>query len=439
MSVSNPHIEYLIEARWVISVQPRGQVLEHTALAIADGRIVDILPVMEARQRYPDVRAMHLHHHAVMPGLVNLHAHAAMTLMRGLADDLPLMTWLNDHIWPAEAKVVSEQFVRDGTLLGCAEMLRGGITCFNDMYFFPGAAAEAVAQSGIRANLGLVMLEFPSAYASDADDYLHRGLEARDVCRGESRITFSLAPHAPYTVSDRSFQKALVYAEQLGIGLHLHLHETRDEIAGSEAQYGLRPIQRLLALGLLGPNVTAAHCVHLTPQEIEMLATQGCHVAHCPTSNLKLGSGIAPTSSLLQAGVNVGLGTDGAASNNRLDMFSEMRLAALLAKSSGDASALTAVQALEMATINGARALGLDQEIGSITRGKLADLVAIDFSSIEMSPCYDPVSHLVYVAGREHVTHTWVGGELRYERGAYECIDAAMLKEIVTVWQSKLK
>lgn len=437
--MSASHIEYLLEARWVISVQPRGQVLEHTALAIADGRIVDMLPVMEARQRYPDVKAIQLHHHAVMPGLVNLHTHAAMTLMRGLADDLPLMTWLNDHIWPAEAKVVSEQFVRDGTLLGCAEMLRGGITCFNDMYFFPSAAAEAVAQSGIRANLGLVMLEFPSAYASDADNYLHRGLAARDAWREHARITFSLAPHAPYTVSDRSFQKALMYAEQLGIGLHLHLHETRDEVAGSEAQHGLRPIQRLLALGLLGPNVTAAHCVHLTSQEIETLATQGCHVAHCPTSNLKLGSGIAPIPSLLQAGVNVGLGTDGAASNNRLDMFSEMRLAALLAKSSGDASALPAEQALEMATINGARALGLDQEIGSIACGKLADLVAIDFSSIEMSPCYDPVSHLVYVAGREHVTHTWVGGELCYERGADERIDAAALKEIVTVWQSKLK
>lgn len=438
MSESNK-IDFLIEARWVLSVQPRGQVLEHTALAIAGGRVADILPIMEARQRYPGIKAIPLHQHAVMPGMVNLHTHAAMTLMRGLADDIPLMNWLNDHIWPAEAKVVSEQFVRDGTLLGCAEMLRGGTTCFNDMYFFPTAAAEAVEQSGIRANLGLVMLEFPSAYANDADDYLHRGLEARDACRGQARISFSLAPHAPYTVSDRSFQKALVYAEQLGIGLHLHLHETNDEVAGSETQHGLRPIQRLLGLGLLGPNVTAAHCVHMTPQEIQTLATQGCHVAHCPSSNLKLGSGIAPVAAMLQAGINVGLGTDGAASNNRLDMFAEMRLAALLAKSSGDASALPATQALEMATINGARALGLDHEIGSIACGKLADLVAIDFGSIEMSPCYDPVSHLVYVAGREHVTHTWVGGELRYERGVHEGIDMAELKEIVTVWQSKLK
>ncbi|OIQ78225.1 5-methylthioadenosine/S-adenosylhomocysteine deaminase [mine drainage metagenome] len=359
--------------------------------------------------------------------------------MRGPAADLPLMDWLHGHIWPAEGHALSERFVRDGTRLACAEMLGGGITCFNDMYFFPQAAAEAVDQAGIRANLGLVMLEFPSPYAGDADDYLNKGLAARDALHGHARITTCLAPYAPYTISDRTFGKALTYADQLGLNLHLHLHETHDEIAHSEAQYGLRPIARLAALGLLGPNLLAAHCVHLTPGEIELLATQGCHVAHCPTSNLKLGSGIAPVAALLAAGVNVGLGTDGAASNNRLDIFAEMRLAALLAKAGGEASTLPAMQALEMATINGARALGLDDCIGSIEAGKLADLVAVDFSAAGMMPCYDPVSHLVYVAGREQVSHTWVAGELLYECGVHHGIEANELKEIASLWQARLK
>lgn len=432
-------VDHIIEARWVIPVVPQGRVLEHTAVVVLNGKITDVLPIAESRQRYQADRMTQLTHHALIPGLINLHTHAAMSLMRGLADDLPLMTWLNQHIWPAESRVISERFVRDGTLLACAEMLRGGITCFSDMYFFPQAAAAAVDRSGMRACLGLVMLDFPSPYAGDADDYLHKGLQARDDLRGQTRITTMLAPHAPYTVSDRTFEKALTYAEQLGLGLHLHLHETRDEIAQSEAQHGLRPMQRMAALGLLGPNMIAAHCVHLTQGEIEMLAAHGGHVAHCPSSNLKLGSGIAPVTALLKAGVNVGLGTDGAASNNRQDIFAEMRLAALLAKSGGDAASVPAAEALAMATINGARALGMEQRIGSIEAGKQADLVAVDFFSIEMSPCYDPLSHLVYVAGREQVSHTWVDGELRFERGVHNSIEQAELKEIVSIWQGKLK
>lgn len=432
-------VDHIIEARWVIPVVPQGCVLEHAAVVVLNGAIADVLPVAESRHRYQADRVTQLPHHAVIPGLINLHTHAAMSLMRGLADDLPLMTWLNQHIWPAESHVVSERFVRDGSLLACAEMLRGGVTCFGDMYYFPQAVAEAVDRAGMRACLGLVLLDFPSPYAGDADDYLYKGLQARDDLRGHARITTMLAPHAPYTVSDRTFEKALTYAEQLGLGLHLHLHETRDEIAQSEAQHGLRPMQRMAALGLLGPNMIAAHCVHLTQGEIEMLAAHGGHVAHCPTSNLKLGSGIAPVTALLKAGVNVGLGTDGAASNNRLDIFAEMRLAALLAKAGGDAASLPAVEALAMATINGAKALGLEQRIGSIEPGKQADLVAVDFSSIEMSPCYDPLSHLVYVAGREQVSHTWVDGELRFERGVHDSIEQAELKEIVSIWQGKLK
>ena len=432
-------VDQIIEARWIIPVIPRSQVLERAAVVLDQGRIVDILTAEQAKSRYRARQTVSLDDHVLIPGLINLHTHAAMSLMRGLADDLPLMTWLQKHIWPAEAQSVSERFVRDGTLLSCAEMLRGGVTCFNDMYFFPQAAAEAVLQAGMRANLGLIVLEFPSAYANDADDYLQKGFDARDGWRGNALLTSSLAPHAPYTIDNRTFEKVITYAEQLGLGIHIHIHETRDEIAQSEAQYGLRPLQRLADLGMLSPGLVAAHCVHLEPAEIEMLAEYGSHVAHCPASNLKLASGIAPVVDLLAKGVNLGLGTDGAASNNRLDMFAEMRLAALLAKGvSGNAAALPATQALEMATINAARALGLDDRIGSIELGKMGDLTAIRIADPESLPCFDPVSHLVYAVGREHVSHVWVAGELRYQDGIYANIEPAELKEITSVWQSKL-
>lgn len=428
-----------VEARWVIPVRPSNSVLEHASVIVHQERIVAILPTVEARQRYQVSKTVSLPEHTLLPGLVNAHTHAAMAMMRGLADDRVLMDWLSQHIWPAETHVLSERFVRDGTLLACAEMLQGGVTCFNDMYFFPQAAAESVTRSGMRACLGLVVLDFPSPYAADADDYLNKGFEARDALRGNPRIGTCLAPHAPYTVNDRVFGKVLTYADQLGLNIHVHLHETLGEIAQGETQYGSRPMQRLNDLGLLGPNVLAAHCVHMTAIEIETMAVQGMHVAHCPGSNLKLGSGIAPIASMLEAGVNVALGSDGAASNNRLDIFAEMRLAALLAKAGGDAAVLPAMQALEMATINGARALGMDDNIGSLEPGKLADMIAVDFSSPEMRPCYDPISHLVYVAGREHVSHTWVAGELCYERGIHACIEQEELKEIATLWQGRLK
>lgn len=437
-------VDQIIEARWIVPVVPRKQILEYSSIVVHQGRILAMLPTEQARQQYRAHQTTCLDEHVVIPGLINLHTHAAMSLMRGLADDLPLMTWLQEHIWPAEQKWVSERFVRDGTLLGAAEMLSGGVTCFNDMYFFPQAAAEAALQAGIRANLGLVVVEFPSAYAHDADDYLQKGLEARDNWRGNALLTSSLAPHAPYTIENRTFENVITYAEQLGIGIHIHIHETRDEIAHSEAKYGARPLRRLADLGLLGPNLVAAHCVHMEPAEIEMLAAYGCNVAHCPTSNLKLASGIAPVAGMLKQGVNIGLGTDGVASNNRLDMFAEMRLAALLAKgTSGDATVLPAYQALEMATINAAKALCMDERIGSIETGKSADLTAVRIAGPEVSPCYHPVSHLIYTAGREHVSHVWVEGELRYQKlngqeGVYANIEPAELKEITSAWQQKL-
>lgn len=432
-------IETLIEARWVIPVEPSGTVLTDYSVALDGGRIIAILPTEKARRRFVARRFYRLADHALIPGLINLHTHAAMTLLRGYADDLTLMEWLKGHIWPVENRHMSPEFVRDGARIACTEMLRGGTTCFNDMYFFPEAVAEAALGAGMRAAIGLIVVDFPTAYAGDADDYLNKGFALRDRLRDASLLSFTLAPHAPYTVSDKTFEKIAIFASQLDLPVHVHLHETEDEIRQNLTQHNLRPLARLRNLGLLGPGLIAVHGVHLTPDEQALLAEQGCHVAHCPNSNLKLASGFAPVAALAGHGVNIGIGTDGAASNNRLDMFSEMRLAALLAKGvANDAAALPAPAALQMATLNGARALGLDDRIGSLVPGKLADIVAVDLSGIETQPCFDPISTLVYAAGREHVSHVWVNGELRLGNRQLTSLDERELKLNVAVWQSRI-
>jgi len=430
----------VIEPRWVIPVSPAAAVLTDHAVIIEADRISAILPFADAHARYPDASRVQLPEHALIPGLVNLHTHAAMTLMRGMADDLPLMDWLENHIWPAESRMVSDAFVYDGTLLACAEMLRGGVTCFNDMYFFPEAAARATLYAGMRAALGIIAVEFRSAYAVDAQDYLTKGIALKDSLREEPLLSFCLAPHAPFTVSDATFTQIAIYAGELDLPVHIHLHETIQEISDSIAAHGMRPVARLEKLGLLGPNLLAVHGVHLNAAEIELLARHGCSVAHCPSSNLKLGSGIAPVSELLKAGVNLGIGTDGAASNNRLDLFAEMRLAALLAKGvSGDPQIMPAHRSLEAATLGGARALGLQDQIGSISPGKFADLTAVNLSATELSPCYDPVSHLVYAAGREHVTDVWVGGIRRVANGRLTSLDERAMLTRANQWKNKLQ
>ena len=436
----NPEaIDLLIEARWIAPVDP-DTLLENHALAIRDGRIVGVLPAGEARHRYRPEQRVTLDQHILIPGLVNLHTHAAMTLMRGLADDLPLMEWLQKHIWPAEAAHVSPRFVLDGTRLACAEMLKGGITCFNDMYFFPEAAATAATEFGMRAVLGITALEFPTPYASDADDYLNKGLAVREEWRDHPLISFCLAPHAPYTVADSTFERILTLSEQLSLPVHCHIHETRHEIDEAAALHGHRPLARLHRLGLLGPGFIGVHAVHLSEDELELIATTGSHIAHCPTSNLKLASGFAPVAQMHRRGINVGLGTDGAASNNRLDLFGEMRLASLLAKGmTGDAAALPARDILRMATLNGALALGLGSEIGSITAGKAADLCAVNLGSLENSPCFDPISHLVHVAGRESVTHVWVAGKCCVENKILANDLANNLDSVIALWQNNLE
>ncbi|MBW8329989.1 MAG: TRZ/ATZ family hydrolase [Thiobacillus sp.] len=430
--------DLILLPQWVVPVEPAGMLADH-AVVVQHGRILDVLPAPDALTRYAAAQTTTLPGQALIPGLVNLHGHAAMSLLRGFADDLPLMAWLNQRIWPAEKQHVSEAFVRDGTLLAAAEMLAGGVTTCNDMYFFPQAASEAFLQAGMRATLGMIVLEFPSAYAVDADDYLARGLAMRDELKDEPLLSFAFAPHAPYTIADATFGRISTLTEQLGLPIHTHIHETADEIRDSLKQHGVRPLERLARLGLLGPNFIGVHAVHVNEAEIGLLAQHGCHIAHCPSSNLKLASGIAPVADLIRAGVNIGFGTDGAASNNRLDLFAEMRLAALLAKgASGDAAALPAATALKMATLDAARALNLDDRIGSIVPGKRADLVAVDLRDLSSQPVFDPVSHLVYVAGREHVTHVWVDGKLKLDNRRLVDLDLDDLTARASYWRGKL-
>jgi 5-methylthioadenosine/S-adenosylhomocysteine deaminase len=431
-----------IDAGWIMPVEPDCVPLTGHSLLVKDGRIAALLPAEQADHWISSER-VHLPGHMLIPGLVNLHTHAAMTLLRGYADDLPLMTWLHDHIWPAENRLVSPAFVRDGTRLACLEMLKCGVTCFNDMYFFSEAVVDAAVEAGIRVAAGIIVVDAPTPYAGDPDDYLQKGMALRDAWNGDStanaRVHFCLAPHAPYTVGDRTLEKIATYAAQLDLPIHMHIHETEHEIRHSIEKYGVWPLARLNGLGLLTPGMIAIHAVHLTGEEVGMLARHGCHVAHCPSSNLKLASGFAPIAELLAAGVNVGIGTDGAASNNRLDLIGELRLAALLGKGvAADPAALPAHQMLRMATLGGARALGLDNLIGSLQVGKMADIVAIDLDHAATQPCYDPVSQLVYSAGSNQVNHVWVGGiaVLRESR----CLTLDMQEVIARahVWRGRI-
>lgn len=435
-------VETLIEAGWVIPIQPRGVVLADHAVAIADGRIVAVLPTATARATLSARHTVSLPGQVLMPGLVNLHTHASMSLLRGVGDDLPLMRWLEERIWPLERALISADFVFDGARLAALEMLRAGTTCCSDMYFFPEAAARGMRAMGMRCAAGIIAIEFPSAYASDAADYLSKGLAARDALRDDPLVSFTLAPHAPYTVSDATLRRVAMLSEELDLPVHIHVHETRHEVEESVARLGIRPLERLDRVGLLNERLIAVHAVHLLPAEIDWLAARGASVAHCPASNLKLASGFAPVAALRAAGVNLGLGSDGAASNDRLDLLAETRLAALLAKAvAGDAAALPAAEALEAATLGGARALGLAERIGSIEVGKEADLIAIDLESPETIPLYDPLAQVVYSAGRECVSHVWVAGELVVQMRQLVPDEVkraeADVKRLARAWQNK--
>lgn len=428
-----------IVARWIIPVEPEQTVLEDHAIIVREGKIAALLPACEARDQFPDARFENLPHHVLIPGLVNTHSHAAMTLLRGIADDIPLMEWLSNHIWPLEQKWVGESFVKDGVDLAIAEMIRGGTTTFNDMYFFPEVTAQQALRAGMRATIGMIVVDFPTAWAGNADEYIDKGLALRDAFRHESLIHFAFAPHAPYTVSDEPLLRIRTLADELDLPIHMHIHETADEIEVSRKSVGMRPLNRLHQLGLLGPNLMAVHMTQLDDAEINLLSETGVHVIHCPESNLKLASGFCPVAKLIEAGVNVALGTDGAASNNDLDLMGEMRTAALLAKGvSGNASAVPAHEALCMATLGGAKALGLEQSIGSLTPGKWADITAIRLDRIETQPLFNPISDLVYAASRHQVTDVWIEGRRVLEDRALKTIDEKDLLIRTRTWHDRL-
>ncbi len=413
---------------------------EDIGIAIDKGRIVAVAPLPEIAARFEPANTVKRPDHVAMPGFVNAHCHAAMSLFRGFSDDQPLETWLNETIWPLEGRLVDRAFVADGTRLAIAEMLQAGITCFGDMYYFPDVVAAVASEAGMRASVGMIALEFPTVWAQTVDEYIDRGLEVHDRYRSDPLISTTFAPHAPYTVGDDTLSRIRGLADELDVPIHTHLHETAEEIHQSLAEHGMRPLARLESLGLVTPLLTAVHATQLEPPEISALAERGVSIVHCPRANLKLASGACPAAALHNRGVNVALGTDGAAGNNRLDIMAEMQTAALLAKHvAGDAAAMPAAEALALATINGARALGLADEIGSLSPGKAADIICVDLSAAHHLPVYDPLSSLVYAAGREDVSDVWVAGEALVRDHALIRLPTDSIRESAEHWAKRVK
>ena len=431
-------VDEIIWARWIVPIEPRGTVLERHGLVIADGRIEAIIAA-DGIVRYEAEREIHLPHHVLMPGLVNCHTHAGMNLMRGIGDDMALMPWLEQRIWPTEARLVDADFVADGTRHAIAEMIRGGTTCANDMYFFPEEVVRVARDAGFRMMAGIPIIEFPTRWAKSPAEYLSKAADVLESVRGDPLVGSTISPHAPYTVSDDTFRSVLDLAQRFDARIDCHVHETAGEVEQAVAQNGMRPFRRLDEHGLFSERFIAVHMTALTDEEIARCAASGLSVAHCPESNLKLASGFCPVASLLAAGVNVALGTDGVASNNDLDMFGEMRTAALLAKGvAGDPTVVPAATALEMATVNGARALGLDHRIGTLEAGKAADVVAVDLGGIDAQPVYDVVSHLVYATGRAQVTDVWIDGRRVLRDRDLTTLDMDQLIESVHRWHDRV-
>ncbi|WP_041523311.1 TRZ/ATZ family hydrolase [Gilvimarinus agarilyticus] len=433
-------IRLMIKARWIVPIVPAGRVYEDCALVINGQQIEAILPIAEAEKRYRAEQTVSLERHVLMPGLINTHGHAAMSLLRGFADDHPLDTWLNDHIWPAEARLVDGEFVRDGTELALAEMIKSGTSCFADMYFYPEQAAQVTRRAHMRAQIAFPVLDFATNWGEGPDDYINKGLALHDEYRADDLIRIAFGPHAPYTVSDEPLKRIAVLAQELEAPIHIHLHESAKEVADSLEQHGKRPIERLHELGILSPLAQCVHMTQVDDSDIEALAGSGSHVIHCPESNLKLASGFSPVAKLTAAGVNVALGTDGAASNNDLSMLGELHTAALLAKAvAGDASALSAHQALQMATLNGARALGIDDIAGSLEPGKAADIVAFELDELCAEPNYDIVATLVYNNRAVKASHLWVAGKALLLSGHLQTLNERDIAAKARHWAKKVR
>ena len=433
-------IDLLINSRWIIPIVPENRVFENCALAIDQQKIVGIYPQAEALSKFNPDSVVDLDDHVLMPGLVNAHGHAAMSLLRGYADDQPLEPWLEEHIWPVENRFLGEQFVADGTKLAMAEMIQTGTTCFADMYFFADSAAEQVRACGMRSQIGFTVFDFPTAGGKDPDDYIHQGLKLRDTYKDNDLIKIACAPHAPYTVGDETLRRIATYANELDMAVHIHCHETAKEITDSIHLYSCRPMQRLDDLGILLPQTQLVHMTQIDSDDIRLIQDNNCHVVHCPESNLKLASGFCPVAELMDAGINVALGTDGAASNNDLDLFGELKTAALLAKGvSGDASALDAHAALRMATLNGAKALGWQDQIGSLEAGKSADIIAVEINSLSQKPLYNPASQMVYTNAGSQVSHSWVAGKALMKERTLLTLNEAELIQTADQWRTQIK
>ncbi|MFK7864391.1 MAG: TRZ/ATZ family hydrolase [Pseudohongiellaceae bacterium] len=430
--------DLLIFADWIIPVVPQNTVLENAAIAIKEGKIIAVLNHAEARESINAKKVEILSNHVLIPGLINAHGHIPMALFRGIADDIPLKQWLEERIWPLEGRFVGPEFVKQGASLAMAEMISSGTTCFADMYFHPDEVAKVTLNAGIRTQLASPIMDFPTAWAQDPDEYIAKATDLHDRYRNSEQVFTAFGPHAPYSVSDGPLENLRVLADELDIPIHMHVHETAQEVADAQKQEGRRPIQRLAELGLVSPRLLCVHATQLIDEEITLLSELGASVVHCPESNLKLASGFCEVAKLLDAGVNVALGTDGGASNNDLDMFGELHTAAIVAKAvSGNASAVPAHKALELATINGAKAMGLDDKIGSLELGKYADITAIDLDYLNTLPMNNPVSHTVYAVNSRQVSHVWCHGKAVLQAGELKTIDTALIRENAKRWQRK--
>lgn len=436
--MSKQAVDLLIEAPWLVPGNGL-PVVADAAVAVRAGRFVAAGRRSDLNASFEPAECHSLADHVLLPGLVNSHGHLAMALFRGFAEDVPLQTWLSDRVWPLEATHVDEEFIRDGVRLAMLEMLRAGTTCFSDMYFFPEITAREAKAMGMRTQVAFPVINIPNVWSRSAAEGIHKGLALSDEYRQDPFVRVAFGPHAVYTVDHETLAKVLMFSEELDLNIQIHLHENRRELDDTIAKLGVSGIRHLSDQGLLGPRLQAVHMTQISDEELSLLAEANVNVVHCPISNAKLGCGVCPTERLQQAGVNVCLGTDGAASNNRLSVLAEARMASLLTKlQDHDASALPATLALDMSTINGARALGMADDIGSIEPGKWADLVAVDTRAPELQPLYDPVAQLIHSAADSNVSHVWVAGRCLLADREPTLLDAEDVVSRASRWRTRI-
>ena len=433
-------VDKIIRPKWILPIMPDNQVIENSSLIIKAGKILEICSREDEKERYSSKEIYHLPGHAVLPSFVNCHTHLAMSYYRGLGDDLPLMEWLNNYIWPAEAATVSESLVFDGTQHALIESIRSGVGCVNDHYFFMPKVVDALRSAGLRGVVSNCLLHFGTPWAPTLSHCFAEAEHLFKYTQNDKLIHSAYGPHSPYGTDDDSMQQVTESAEKRGAKIHIHLHESEHEIVEYKKQNeGLSPIEKFHQKGWLNSRMIAVHMTQITDHEIDLVYQSEASIVHCPESNMKLASGVAPIQKMINKGINVALGTDGAASNNDLDMIGEMRSAAFLAKvSTMNSSNLSAETVLRMATYNGAKALGLENEIGSLEIGKSADIIAIDLNMPETQPVYNPISQIVYAASRDQVSHMWVAGNNIMQNRKILTIDEKTIIDNSQAWADKI-